>query len=61
MEEKNEMMTAQDGKELKDPKEVVSAFTDLPMGLLICQPFLEIAKGQAALCDVYLETSKISI
>lgn len=56
MEEKNEMMTAQDGKELKDPKEVVSAFTDLPMGLLICQPFLEIAKGQAALCDVYLET-----
>lgn len=35
---------------------VVSAFTDLPMGLLISQPFLEIAKGQAALCEIYLET-----
>ncbi len=39
-----------------DGSEIVSAFTDLPMGLLICQPFLEVAKGQAALCEVYLET-----
>ena len=53
MEEKKEMMTEQ---EKNDTNEVVSAFTDLPMGLLICQPFLEIAKGQAALCEVYLET-----
>lgn len=36
--------------------DIVSAFTDLPMGLLISQPFLEVAKGQAALCEVYLET-----
>ncbi len=31
-------------------------FAGLPMGLLICQPILEAAKGQAALCQVYLET-----
>lgn len=43
-------------KELKGDNDVVSAFTDLPMGLLISQPFMEIAKGQAALCEVYLET-----
>lgn len=43
-------------KELKAKNDVVSSFTDLPMGLLISQPFLEIAKGQAALCEVYLET-----
>ncbi len=31
-------------------------FAGLPMGLLICQPILEVARGQAALCQVYLET-----
>ena len=31
-------------------------FTGLPLGLLVCQPILEVAKGQAALCDVYLNT-----
>ena len=31
-------------------------FAGLPMGLLICQPILEVAKGQAALCQVYIQT-----
>lgn len=53
MHEKKEVMTEQNGKK---GAEVVPDFTDLPMGLLISQPFLEIAKGQAALCEVYLET-----
>lgn len=60
MDEKNELKEKQEletkKKSEKDGNEVVSAFTDLPMGLLISQPFLEIAKGQAALCEVYLET-----
>lgn len=30
-------------------------FAGLPMGLLICQPILEVAKGQNALCQVYLD------
>lgn len=30
-------------------------FTGLPMGLLICQPLIEVAKGQAELCNVYLD------
>lgn len=35
---------------------LAATFTDLPLGLLICQPIIEVAKGQAALCNVYLET-----
>lgn len=31
-------------------------FVGLPMGLLICQPILDVARGQAALCDTYLNT-----
>lgn len=31
-------------------------FAGLPLGLLICQPILDVARGQAALCDVYLNT-----
>lgn len=31
-------------------------FTGLPLGLLVSQPILEVTKGQAALCDVYLNT-----
>ncbi|MDO5558492.1 MAG: DUF2589 domain-containing protein [Oscillospiraceae bacterium] len=31
-------------------------FVGLPLGLLICQPILEVAKGQQELCSVYLET-----
>lgn len=30
-------------------------FTGIPMGLLISQPIIEVAKGQAELCNVYLD------
>lgn len=30
-------------------------FTRIPMGLLISQPIIEVAKGQAELCNVYLD------
>lgn len=33
-----------------------SYFTNLPIGQLICTPFIELAKGQAELCDVYVDT-----
>lgn len=36
-----------------DPAE---KFAGLPIGLLICQPILEAAKGQLALCQVYINT-----
>lgn len=39
---------------LKD--DIAQQFAGLPMGLLICQPILEAAKGQMALCQVYIET-----
>lgn len=39
---------------LKD--DTAQQFAGLPMGLLICQPILEAAKGQMALCQVYIET-----
>lgn len=32
------------------------AFAGLPLGLLICQPLLEVAKGQLAMCQVYIDT-----
>ncbi len=32
----------------------VSQFAGLPLGQLIAQPLIEVAKGQAALCNVYL-------
>lgn len=35
--------------------DVALEFTGLPLGLLVCQPILEVAKGQAALCEVYLD------
>lgn len=35
--------------------EVADQFKGLPIGLLICQPILEVAKGQAALCKEYLD------
>lgn len=34
---------------------ITSDFTSIPMGLLICQPIIEVAKGQAELCNVYLD------
>lgn len=36
------------------PENITQDFIGLPLGLLVCQPILEVAKGQAALCDVYL-------
>lgn len=30
-------------------------FAGLPLGQLICAPIIEVAKGQAALCNVYLD------
>lgn len=38
----------------QDSNDVTQAFAGLPLGLLICQPILEIAKGQLALCQVYI-------
>lgn len=35
--------------------DIAREFTGLPLGLLVCQPILEAAKGQAALCEVYLD------
>jgi hypothetical protein len=39
-------------------EDVVEQFRDLPIGMLLCEPVLEVARGQAALCDVYLENVK---
>lgn len=36
-------------------QDMVNEFAGLPLGLLICQPILEVAKGQNALCQVYLD------
>ena len=33
----------------------ITDFTRIPMGLLISQPIIETAKGQAELCNVYLD------
>lgn len=42
---------------LKENNENVgSSFTNLPIGQLICTPFIEIAKGQMELCEVYVKT-----
>lgn len=34
---------------------LLNDFTGIPMGLLISQPIIEVAKGQAELCNVYLD------
>lgn len=34
---------------------ISDSFTGLPIGLLICQPLIEVARGQAELCNVYLD------
>lgn len=41
--------------ETNDDK-AVSYFTNLPIGQLIASPFSEVAKGQAALCEMYVQT-----
>lgn len=33
---------------------ITNDFTGLPLGLLVSQPIIEVAKGQAELCNVYL-------
>ncbi len=33
---------------------IAEQFAGLPLGQLIAQPLVEVAKGQAALCEVYL-------
>lgn len=35
--------------------DIASNFAGLPLGLLVCTPIIEVAKGQAELCRVYLE------
>lgn len=34
---------------------IANDFVGLPMGLLVSQPIIEVAKGQAELCNVYLD------
>ena len=34
---------------------VANSFVGLPLGLLVSQPIIEVAKGQAELCNVYLD------
>lgn len=49
-------MAEQEGMIVKDQAgDIVREYTGLPLGLLVCQPILEVAKGQAALCEVYLD------
>ena len=36
--------------------DITQQFAGLPLGVLICQPIIEAAKGQMALCRVYIET-----
>lgn len=35
--------------------DIKQQFTGLPLGLLVCTPIIEVAKGQAELCRVYLD------
>lgn len=35
--------------------DITQKFAGLPLGLLVCSPIIEVAKGQAELCRVYLE------
>lgn len=51
--EEKKMNAGADEMLKSDPSQ---AFAGLPIGLLICQPIIEAAKGQAALCQVYLDT-----
>ena len=34
---------------------IMQDFTGVPLGLLVSQPIIEVAKGQAELCNVYLD------
>jgi hypothetical protein len=37
------------------PDNVADQFAGLPLGLLVCTPIIEVAKGQSELCRVYLD------
>ncbi len=47
---------AQENEAIVGDSSAVDQFAGLPLGLLICQPILEAAKGQLALCQVYINT-----
>lgn len=40
---------------MADQSNIAQQFVGLPLGLLVCSPIIEVAKGQAELCRVYLE------
>lgn len=44
------------GGSVSNEENSVSYFSNLPIGDLICTPFIEIARGQAQLCEVYVQT-----
>lgn len=35
--------------------DITDKFAGLPLGLLVCTPIIEVAKGQSELCRVYLD------
>ena len=37
------------------PENLSDKFAGLPLGLLVCTPIIEVAKGQSELCRVYLD------
>lgn len=37
------------------PENLGDKFAGLPLGLLVCTPIIEVAKGQSELCRVYLD------
>lgn len=44
------------GGSVASGENAASYFSNLPIGDLICTPFIELAKGQAQLCEVYVQT-----
>lgn len=42
-------------EEMPKGNDITKQFAGLPVGMLICQPILEAAKGQSALCQVYID------
>jgi hypothetical protein len=38
--------------------DVARQFSDLPIGMLLCEPVMQVAKGQNALCQVYIDNIK---
>ena len=44
------------GGTVSNEENSASYFSNLPIGDLICTPFIELARGQAKLCEVYVQT-----